>query len=108
MTATRKRQDERTRAIYDALIQCFSGANRPIEEVVYVYNPVAIRVRVIDDVFRGKSSSQRHRIVMQALSDLPERVIGDIMMLLALTQEEVDKSKSLVNLEFDDPSLSRL
>ena len=103
-----KKQDERTAAIYEALATQFPDLDPRPKEVVYVYNPVAIRVRVVDESFAGQSYSQRHRRVMKALSPLPEEIVGDITMVLVLTPSEIEKQQSLVNLEFDDPSRSRL
>ena len=103
-----KKQDERTAAIYQALATQFPELDSRPKEVVYVYNPVAIRVRVVDESFAGQSYSQRHRRVMKALEPLPEEIVGDITMVLALTPSELEKQQSLVNLEFDDPSLSRM
>ncbi len=103
-----KKQDERTAAIYQALSSQFPELDRRPKEVVYVYNPVAIRVRVVDESFAGLSYSQRHRRVMKALAPLPEEIVGDITMVLALTPAEIEREQSLVNLEFDDPSRSRL
>ena len=103
-----KKQDDRTAAIYGALASQFPMLDRRPKEVVYIYNPVAIRVRVVDESFEGQSYFQRHRRVMKALSPLPEEIVGDITMVLALTPTELDKQHNLVNLEFDDPSRSRL
>ena len=101
-----KKQDDRTAAIYHALAGQFPALDHRPKEVVYAYNPVAIRVRVVDESFEGQSYFQRHRRVMKALSSLPEEIVGDITMVLALTERE--KQQNLVNLEFDDPSRSRL
>lgn len=103
-----KKQDDRTAAIYRALASQFPELDRRPKEVVYVYNPVAIRVRVVDESFEDQSYFQRHRRVMKALSTLPEEIVGDITMVLALTPAELEKQQNLVNLEFDDPSRSRL
>ncbi len=103
-----KKQDDRTAAIYRALASHFPELDSRPKEVVYVYNPVAIRVRVVAESFEGQSYFQRHRRVMKALSPLPEEIVGDITMVLALTPSELQKQQSLVNFEFDDPSRSRL
>lgn len=106
--STAKKQDARTKAIYLALKDSFPNLGELREKVVYLYNPVAIRVRVIDESFEGLGYRQRHQRVMKALADLPEDVTGDMTMLLALTPAEVEKGRYIVNEEFDDPSRSRL
>lgn len=78
----------------------------------YRYNSAAIRVRVIDPRFAGKSIGERDAMVAPLLDRLPEETQGDIMLLLTLTPEEsrpdAHNRDSLVNLEFEDPLPSML
>ena len=108
---TRKRQDKDTRAIYKALKQAFPGLPDDIGEVVYRYNPVAIRLLVVDKRFEGLSTAARYKLVSDALRDLPESVTGDVTMAVMRTPEEMaDPAKrgDLMYLEFQDPSRSEL
>lgn len=77
----------------------------------YRYNSASIRVRVIDSRFEGKSTEKRDAMVEPLLKQLPKSTQADIINLLTLTPEETSDSlnrKSLLNLEFEDPSRSML
>jgi stress-induced morphogen len=77
----------------------------------YRYNSASIRVRVVDPRFKGKSTAKRDAMVERLIRELPEETQAEIMTLLTLTPEEVSDSfnrKSLMNLEFEDPSPSTL
>ncbi len=100
MTTTLKEQDPATRSIYSELKKSFPKLSEDIESVVYRYNPVCIRVRVIDSRFRGLSYTERQSLVMEALASLPEQSQIEISMLLALTAKEA--KEDLMNLEFDE------
>jgi hypothetical protein len=104
----KKKQDSETRRIFKALKKQFAGLPDDIDQVVYRYNPGAIRVRVIDDAFRGKSYSERELLIDPVLDSLPEDIRRDITLLLLLTPQEAKSSNDLMNLEFDDPVGSRL
>jgi stress-induced morphogen len=72
----------------------------------YRYNSASIRVRVVDEDFRGKSRVDRDAMVGPLLEQLPGETYADIMILLLLAPEEIDDS--LMNLEFENPTPSRL
>jgi stress-induced morphogen len=76
----------------------------------YRYNSASIRIRVVDDRFKGKSSEKRDAMVERLLETLPERLQADIVNLLTLYPGEIDDSLTarLANEEFDDPTPSRL
>jgi stress-induced morphogen len=77
----------------------------------YRYNSASIRVRVVDPRFEGKSDEKRDAMVEPLIKKLPKNTQADIINLLTLTPEEASEAfnrKSLLNLEFDDPSPSRL
>ncbi len=99
----KKVQDESTARIFAALKKAFPELPDEREKVVYRYNPVAIRVRVITPQFRGKSSAEREEIINEAFQALPEEITGDITMLFMLTPQEA-KKPPLVAREFDDPT----
>ena len=96
-----KRKDHVTQRIEqvlkNALPQGKVEAYRP-EGYQYV-----IRVRVIDDGFRGMSRLDRYDLVERHLAELSEADRQDITMLVLLAPEETEHS--LANLEFDDPAL---
>lgn len=74
---------------------------------LYRQNPGSVRVRIVDDRFAGMTRSRRHDHVWEFLS---ERVSNDVMaevsVLILLPTAEL--KTSLANLEFEDPTPSRL
>ena len=97
-----KIQDESTAQIYSALKSAFPNLPDDPEQVVYRYNPVAIRVRVISPRFTGKSMAEREEIVSVALDSVPSEISEDITMQIMLSPREA-KRPNFVFLEFDDP-----
>jgi len=102
-----KRTDE-TRKVERAL------RDAGFEQVdAYRYNSASIRVRVIDSSFEGLDRVKRDAKVEKVLKMLPPRTQGDIVMLLTFAPSELeDPQKHLrenfMNLEFEDPSPSKL
>jgi len=77
------------------------------ETSIYRQNRGAIRVRIVDERFAGKSKSSRHNEVWQFLSErVSEEVMSEVSALLLL--QSAEKQTSLANLEFDDPQSSQL
>jgi len=76
----------------------------------YRYNSASIRVRVIDDRFKGKSVEKRDAMVEPLLDQLPRETQADIMNLLTLYPGETnDFLRALVNnIEFEHPIASEL
>lgn len=103
----KKQQDKTTARLYAALKQAFPEVPDDPEQVVYRYNPVSIRVRVVSPKFRGKSDSEREAMVNAAIESLPPEATEDITMLFMLTPQEA-KRPTLLQLEFDDPKDSYL
>lgn len=73
---------------------------------LYRQNSVSVRVRIIDPEFAGTSKSVRSQQAWKYLDQVPEDVQSDISLLLLLAPDET--KASMGNLEFDDPSPSRL
>ena|SRR5436305_11252906 len=97
--------DEGLRAIADRLERY--AADHPGASIeAYRHGRYVVRIRVIDDRFRGLTKSERHRKVWPYLHDLPEDVLSDVSTLLLLTPDE--KAGSLASTEFDDPIPPRL
>lgn len=107
-TAIAKRQDSSTRRICAALRTAFPDLPENISDTVYRYNSVSIRIRIVSDVFIGMDDYRRDDEVMATLRTLPKEIRDDVTMILAFTSSEFQSGESLVNLEFDDPSRSRL
>lgn len=79
----------------------------------YRYNSAAIRVRVIDPRFEGRTPDERDAMVEDHLRHLAERTQADILTLLTFSPSEIEPSLKMTkhhmnNLEFEDPSLSML
>jgi stress-induced morphogen len=74
---------------------------------LYRQNSGAIRIRIVDPRFAGRSKSQRHDDVWDFISHrLTEDARQEISVLLMLSPGE-DRT-SLMNLEFDDPIQSKV
>lgn len=69
-------------------------------------NTVSVRARVVDPDFAGISRADRHDVIWRFLETLPEDVQSQVSLLVLLTPQET--SKSLANIEFDNPIRSRL
>ena len=98
-----KRTNE-TRMVEDHLRKVFPGTD------AYRFNSASIRVRVIDERFRGKSFEERDTMVEPLLEELPEDTQRDIINLITLYPGEAEESirARLVDLEFKDASSSLL
>jgi len=100
-----KRTDE-TRLVEDVLRKTFPNTD------AYRYNSASIRIRVVDDRFKGKSIEERDAMVEPLLEQLPEETQADIMNLLTLHNDELGGGLSfrafLANEEFENPSESML
>ncbi len=103
----KKVQNHKTRKLFAALKDEFPELPDDPDAVVYQYNPIAIRVRVISPKFRGKSSAQREELINEAIRSVPPKVTEDISMLFMLTPEEA-RNPTLLHREFDEPTDSYL
>jgi stress-induced morphogen len=77
------------------------------EASLYRQNSGSIRVRVVDDRFGGMSEANRDDAVVSYLAQrLPEDTLQEISILVLLPRR--DLASSFMNLEFNDPTPSRL
>ena len=67
----------------------------------YRYHSLALRVRIIDEKFRGMSKVARSEIVEPMLEQLPLEIQEDLFFVLLLAPEEVATSE--MNQEFENP-----
>lgn len=95
-----KRTNQRTRRIQSVLEREFDNVE------VYQYNSASVRVRVIDERFRGKSNVDREELVAPLLAELSDADEGYITVLLLIAPEETESS--MMNAEFEHPTPSRL
>ena len=97
----------------DTIIEQFTQALRAYEADhpdaridLYRQNPVSVRVRIVDPDFAGRSKIDRSKEVWKYLNSLSDEIQSDLSALILLTTEET--SKSIANLEFEDPIPSSL
>ena|SRR5437660_1360078 len=98
----KKIQDETTAQLFAALKKAFPSLPDDPVQVVYRYNPVAIRVRIISPRFSGKSMAEREEMVNEALDSVPAEITEDITMQIMLSPREA-KRPDMVFREFDYP-----
>jgi stress-induced morphogen len=70
--------------------------------ILYRYNPVSIRIRIVSNKFKGMSKSDRHDYALNYLQGLTEETYADLSLLLCLAPGE----RSMMDLEFENPSTS--
>jgi stress-induced morphogen len=92
----------------DAIIESIERAlqsyqqDHPSSEIdIYRQNSVSVRIRIIDPDFAGMSRVARNDLIWKYFDQISDDEQGDISMLVLLTPEET--SRSMANLEFDDP-----
>ena len=98
MSTDLKHRNKQTQLIEETLKPSFPNVE------AYRYNLASIRVRIIDDRFKGKSNPERDDMVEPLLDKLPEDTQVDITILLLLAEDEVNQS--MMNVEFENPSRS--
>lgn len=96
-----KQNDKGTRLIEQRLQRDYLAKHPHAVLRVYRYNPAAIRVRIVDPDFAGMDLAEREELIWPILEKLPEDVRLDVTVCLLITPEE--QSKSLMNVEFEDP-----
>ena len=105
-TIVRGKADSEVQAIKDAL-DAYETEHPDAQAELYRHNPASIRLRVIDRRFEGMSKSRRHADVWDFLAArVPEDTLADVSLLLTVAPAELKNSFS--NLEFEDPTPSRL
>jgi stress-induced morphogen len=107
MAGRPKRKPEEIRKIEKLLREHFPDHPADYAPEAYRYNSASIRVRVVSERFAGKNRVRRSEMVYPLLEqNLPEDTWQDITVILLLAPDEVDDS--LMNLEFEKPTPSRL
>jgi len=101
-TSRKRRQDATTKAIFAALRKAFPGLPTDINEAIYRYNSVSIRVLIVNPAFEGLSSAQRHLLVDRAIKDLPSEMSNDISMVIMRTPEEMERVEERGDLKYMD------
>jgi stress-induced morphogen len=84
---------------FAAILQTYADSHPSAVVLVYRDSPVAVRVRIIDPDFHGKTRSERHKAVWPILYNLDQDKLDELGMLLLITPEE--KDGSTVNREFE-------
>lgn len=107
MVKVRGKADPAVSAV-KAAVERFSKRHPDVEGVVYRYNSGAIRLRIVTRAFERMDDVARYDKVWPFLEALDEDVVSQVSILLLLTPNEYSAKQSMMNLEFDDPSPSRL
>lgn len=103
----RKQKNAETRSVEKLLREHFPDHPEGFPPTAYRYNPASIRVRVVSERFAGMDQVARSELVYPILErNLPEDTWQDITLILLLAPDELDDS--LMNLEFEKPTPSRL
>jgi hypothetical protein len=106
MASRRKKEDGVVRQIEQLLTGRYRPQHPKAKIKVYRYNSASVRIRIIDPDFARRSIPDRENAVWDLLDTLPEEVRSEITVLLPLTPDE--SKSSLLSLEFDDPTPSKL
>jgi|SRR6516162_6432495 hypothetical protein len=105
-TTFQQKKTPETDRIEEVLGRHFTQHPPDYPPTAYRYNSASIRVRVVDESFRGKSRSEREKMALPVVRTLPEETQEDITILLLLSPEDLERSP--MNLEFEAPSPSLL
>jgi hypothetical protein len=106
MARSKKHRDEAVVQIRDLLEREYVAKHPRTQVTVRRYSQWSIRIRIIDPDLKGSLLSVRDGEVWEILENLPEDTLQQISLLFMLTPKEA--KTSLVNLEFEDPTPSRL
>jgi stress-induced morphogen len=105
-TVTRGLRDELLERV-KSVLDLYEQAHPNSAASLYRQNSASVRIRIVDDRFRGLSAGDRHDRVWDFISNrLSEDDIQEISVLLLLAPEE--QSSSFLNAEFNDPVPSSL
>jgi len=69
----------------------------------YRYKPRSIRVRVVNERFKGRSLGEREELVLPVIHSLPEKTQADITLLLLFTPDEAKRSIANEVFEYGSP-----
>lgn len=105
MARAQRGQTAATARIYQLLKTRFTKLPAQ-EHVVYQYN-AAIRIRIIDDSFRGQTVDEREDSLVSLLNALPLKMRTSVTALLLLTPEEAADPRNTASKAFDEESPSR-
>jgi stress-induced morphogen len=105
-TTVRGTVDAEVQALKNAL-DAYEIEHPQAEASLYRQNNASIRLRVIDRRFEGMTKSRRHAEVWEFLAArVPEDTLADVSLVLTVAPAEL--RSTLMNLEFEDPTPSRL
>ncbi|ETW97514.1 hypothetical protein [Candidatus Entotheonella palauensis] len=105
MITIRGKNDDGLQGVADALSK-YKKQHHNADIVVYRQNSVSVRIRIVDPDFDGINKADRHDIIWDFITNLPEDQQSEISLLLLLTPDEMEMS--FANDEFDNPIPSQL
>ncbi|MEI8372269.1 MAG: hypothetical protein WCJ35_05455 [Planctomycetota bacterium] len=100
MAAIRGKVDPILIVIANALT-AYEKAHPKADIVIFRQNSVSARVRIVDPELGGISKADRHDLVWEYLSTLPDEIQNEVSVLLLLAPEET--AVSFANFEFEHP-----
>jgi hypothetical protein len=101
-----KKTDKTVKGIRKLLEEKYLPDHSKAKIDVYRYNSASIRIRVIDPSFSGLDWIERDTFLWKTIEELSEDTTSQITLLLCLAPNEV--GKSMMNMEFEDPTPTRL
>lgn len=107
MQVVRGRTDAVIESIESAL-NAFQITHPQARIELYRQNSVSVRVRIVEESFRGLSRSQREDTVWEHLNALEREAQNEISMLILVTPDELDDPFAFSSHDFDAPCPSRL
>ncbi len=103
----RGQEDETLRRIRNCL-EAYQRSHPCAKVEIYRKHPYAVRVRIVDAAFEGLSESERENLVWPFLSRLDREALGELTLLVLVTEGEQQDPLAFLNREFDLPSPSLL
>lgn len=89
---------DKTTDSFAATLEAYAANHLSADIQVYRHSPVAVRVRVVDPDFHGKTRTERHREVWPLLYKLDQDTLEELGKLLLIAPEQ--QEFSMVNREF--------
>ena len=97
-----RRTTKETRMVEQVMNGHFPNHPPQFPPCAYRYNSASIRLRIVDRSFRRTPWFDRLDLVQRVLKSLPEKTQQDIIFVVLLTPEEIERSPA--NYEFEHPS----
>jgi hypothetical protein len=98
------RQTRETRMIEQVLNEHFPDCPPEYPPAAYRYNPASIRIRIVNNRFKGRSLGERDDMVLPIIHTLPKKTQADILLMLLFTPDEAQESVATEIFEHGAPT----